>query len=60
VYAPAMHARPVEIQALAKVVARRGGDYATHMRSEGGTLLEAIDEAWTSRAPAVCACRFRT
>lgn len=45
VYAPAMHAQPEEIQALAKVVARRGGIYATHMRSEGGKLLEAIDEA---------------
>ncbi len=45
VYAPAMHAQPEEIQALAKVVARRGGIYATHMRSEGGRLLEAIDEA---------------
>ena len=45
VYAPAMHARPEEIQALAKVVARRGGIYATHMRSEGGALLEAIEEA---------------
>ncbi|HQQ61685.1 MAG TPA: amidohydrolase family protein, partial [Kiritimatiellia bacterium] len=45
VYAPAMHAQPAEIQALAKVVAERGGIYATHMRSEGGGLLEAIDEA---------------
>ena len=45
VYAPAMYAQPQEIQALAKVVARRGGIYATHMRSEGGTLLEAIEEA---------------
>ena len=45
VYAPAMFARAEEIQALAKVVARRGGIYATHMRSEGGRLLEAIDEA---------------
>lgn len=45
VYAPAMYAQPEEIQALAKVVARRGGIYATHMRSEGGKLLEAIDEA---------------
>ena len=45
VYAPAMHAQPEEIQALAQVVARRGGIYATHMRSEGGRLLEAIDEA---------------
>ena len=38
-------AQPEEITALATVVARRGGIYATHMRSEGGTLLEAIDEA---------------
>ena len=45
VYAPAMFAEPEEIRALAKVVARRGGIYATHMRSEGGQLLEAIDEA---------------
>ncbi len=45
VYAPAMHAQSEEIQALAKVVARRGGIYATHMRSEGGMLLEAIEEA---------------
>ncbi len=45
VYAPAMFAQPEEIQALAKVVARRGGIYATHMRSESGRLLESIDEA---------------
>ena len=45
VYAPAMFAQPEEIQALAKVVAKRGGIYATHMRSEGGALLEAIEEA---------------
>ena len=45
VYAPAMFAQPEEIQALARVAARRGGIYATHMRSEGGALLEAIDEA---------------
>ena len=44
VYAPAMHARPEEIQALAAVAARRGKIYATHMRSEGGALLEAIEE----------------
>lgn len=45
VYAPAMFARPEEIHALAKVVARHEGIYATHMRSEGGKLLEALDEA---------------
>ncbi|MFY9375504.1 MAG: D-aminoacylase [Kiritimatiellia bacterium] len=45
IYAPAMYAEPAEIHALAQVVARHGGIYATHMRSEGGRLLEAIDEA---------------
>ncbi|HAL91683.1 MAG TPA: hypothetical protein DCM68_01500 [Verrucomicrobia bacterium] len=40
-----MFAQPEEIRALAKVVARHEGIYATHMRSEGGKLLEAIDEA---------------
>ena len=45
VYAPAMHAQSEEIQALAQVVAKRGGLYTTHMRSEGGALLEAIEEA---------------
>ena len=45
VYAPAMHAKPKEIHALARVAARHGGVYATHMRSEGGRLLEALDEA---------------
>jgi len=45
IYAPAMFAQAEEIVALAKVVAHRGGIYATHMRSEGGTLLESIDEA---------------
>jgi N-acyl-D-aspartate/D-glutamate deacylase len=45
VYAPAMFAEPEELIALAKVAARHGGIYATHMRSEGTHLLEAIDEA---------------
>lgn len=44
VYAPAMFAQPEEITTLARVVARRGGIYASHMRSEGARLLEAIDE----------------
>ncbi len=45
VYAPAMFAEQEEIIALARVVARHDGIYATHMRSEGTRLLEAIDEA---------------
>ena len=34
-----------ELVALCERVARRGGIYTTHMRSESGGLLEAIDEA---------------
>jgi N-acyl-D-aspartate/D-glutamate deacylase len=45
VYAPAMFAEKEELVALACVAARRKGLYATHMRSEGDHLLEAMDEA---------------
>ncbi|MBR6022584.1 MAG: D-aminoacylase [Kiritimatiellae bacterium] len=45
VYAPAMFAKREELVALARVAARKGGLYATHMRSEGAGLLEAIEEA---------------
>ncbi len=34
-----------ELIELCKITARRGGLYTTHMRSESGGLLEAIDEA---------------
>ena len=44
-YQPACHALAEEVAALASVCARRGGHYATHLRSEGAGLLEAIDEA---------------
>ena len=44
VYHPGVHARPEEVQALARTAARLGGAYATHMRSEGDRLLEAVDE----------------
>ena len=44
-YNPGTHAAPDEILALAKTAARHGGIYATHMRSEGAQLLEALDEA---------------
>jgi N-acyl-D-aspartate/D-glutamate deacylase len=45
IYAPGRYAATDEIVELARVVAERGGFYATHMRSEGARLLEAIDEA---------------
>ncbi|HJU86608.1 MAG TPA: D-aminoacylase [Gemmatimonadota bacterium] len=45
IYAPGRYASTDEIVELARVVAERGGFYATHMRSEGARLIEAIDEA---------------
>jgi dihydroorotase/N-acyl-D-amino-acid deacylase len=44
-YAPAPYAKTPELVALAEPAARAGGIYATHMRSEGDAVLEAIDEA---------------
>jgi N-acyl-D-amino-acid deacylase len=44
-YAPGRFASTEEITELSRVVAEHGGFYATHMRSEGAQLLEAIDEA---------------
>jgi N-acyl-D-amino-acid deacylase len=44
-YAPAPYAKTDELVALAAESARRGGIYATHMRSEGDAIGPAIDEA---------------
>ncbi len=44
-YAPGLFATTDEVIALAKVVARRGGYYASHIRNEAEGLLEALDEA---------------
>ena len=44
-YAPAPYARTEELIALASEAAKYGGVYATHMRSEAGAVLEALDEA---------------
>ena len=44
-YAEAMPAPADEVTQLARVVARRGGVYATHMRSEMADILEAMHEA---------------
>jgi len=44
-YRPGGFAPREEIVALAKVVARFGGIYATHMKSEGDDLFEAVEEA---------------
>jgi dihydroorotase/N-acyl-D-amino-acid deacylase len=44
-YSPAPYAKTEELIALASAASKYGGIYATHMRSEGDTVLESIDEA---------------
>ena len=44
IYAPAFYAETEELIALCEVAAEYGGRYVTHMRSEGGRLLEAVEE----------------
>jgi N-acyl-D-amino-acid deacylase len=44
-YAPAPYAKTEELIALATEAGSFGGIYATHMRNEGSSVLEAIDEA---------------
>lgn len=44
-YSPAPYAKTEELIALATEASNVGGIYATHMRNEGDSVLEAIDEA---------------
>ena len=44
-YAPAHYAKTEELIALATEASKSGGIYATHMRDESSSVLEAIDEA---------------
>jgi N-acyl-D-amino-acid deacylase len=44
IYAPATFAKTQELTALVTEAAKCGGMYISHMRNEGPTLLEAIDE----------------
>ena len=44
IYQPGKYSTPEEVVTLAKAAAAKGGFYATHMRSEGDRILEAIDE----------------
>ena len=44
-YAPAPYATTEELIALASEASKYGGVYATHMRSEGAHVFDAIDEA---------------
>lgn len=45
VYAPAFYAKTEELIELARVAARYGGVYATHMRNESNSIMSALDEA---------------
>jgi N-acyl-D-amino-acid deacylase len=45
IYAPASFAPTSEVVELAKVAASHGGGYASHIRSEGDRLVEAVNEA---------------
>lgn len=55
IYYPSCYARTEELVALARVVARHGKLYATHIRGEGETLLAALGEAVrVARTARVC------
>jgi N-acyl-D-aspartate/D-glutamate deacylase len=47
IYNPGTYAKTEELIALAKVAARHGGFYASHIRNESNGLLPAIDEILT-------------
>ena len=46
IYQPGSYAKTSELIALAKVAARHGGVYASHIRGEGDDVLKALDEAF--------------
>jgi N-acyl-D-amino-acid deacylase len=45
IYAPGCYAETEELVELGKVLAHRGGFYATHMRNESDQLVEAVEES---------------
>jgi N-acyl-D-amino-acid deacylase len=45
IYAPGSYAATEEIVAIARIAARQRGFYASHIRGEGATLLDAVREA---------------
>jgi N-acyl-D-amino-acid deacylase len=47
IYVPGTYAKTDEIVELAKVVARSGGIYASHMRDEGNQVIGSIQETLT-------------
>jgi N-acyl-D-amino-acid deacylase len=47
IYAPAFYAKTDELIAIAKAAAEYNGIYISHIRSEGNSFLEALDELLT-------------
>ncbi len=47
IYPPGVYAETGELLELARVVARHGGVYTSHLRSEGDEIEKALDEAFT-------------
>lgn len=47
IYPPASYSKTDQLVELAKVAARYGGVYSSHIRGEGKDLIESIDEAIT-------------
>ncbi|MEW6130044.1 MAG: D-aminoacylase [Acidobacteriota bacterium] len=47
IYVPGTYAKTDEIVELAKMVAKHGGIYATHMRDEGNQVFDSIKETLT-------------
>lgn len=43
-YSPGYYSKPEEILELCKVVHKYGGIYTTHLRAQGGSLIESVDE----------------
>ena len=54
IYQPGSFAKTPELIALAQVAAKHGGFYATHLRSEGSRIFDALEEAFAiGRAAAI-------
>jgi len=47
IYVPGTYAKTSELVAIAQVISQYHGIYASHIRSEGGGLVDAIEEALT-------------
>jgi N-acyl-D-amino-acid deacylase len=47
-YAPASHAPAAEIEALATMLRPAGALYTTHMRNEGGAVIDSLEESFAA------------